>query len=305
MVQTRKSKKVLVGIVVAALGALLALGLVGCGGSGASSSSAASSTATSASSGASSSASESKTITVAAVPTPHAEILNDVVAPILEKDGYKLVVKEFSDYVLPNTVTEEGEVDANYFQHGPYLKNFNEEQGTHLASVASVHYEPFGLYAGKDKSVTSLDQLADGAKVAVPNDATNEARALLLLQDAGLIKLKDGAGLTATKADIAENPRSLDIVELEAAQTALSLQDVDIAAINSNYALEAGLNVAKDAIVTESADSEAAKTYANLLVVKEGNEKEPGIQALAKALNSSEVRDYITKTYEGAVVAIF
>ena len=302
MVQSRESKKVLVGVVVAALGALLALGLVGCGGSGASSSSA-SGTASSANSGASSS--ESKTITVAAVPTPHAEILNDVVAPILEKDGYKLVVKEFSDYVLPNTVTEEGEVDANYFQHGPYLKNFNEEQGTHLASVASVHYEPFGLYAGKDKSVTSLDQLADGAKVAVPNDATNEARALLLLQDAGLIKLKDGAGLTATKADIAENPRNLDIVELEAAQTALSLQDVDIAAINSNYALEAGLNVAKDAIVTESADSEAAKTYANLLVVKEGNENEPGIQALAKALNSSEVRDYITKTYEGAVVAIF
>lgn len=293
-----KNKKVLAGVVVAALGALLALGLVGCGGSGASSSA-----ASSANSGASSS--ESKTITVAAVPTPHAEILNDVVAPILEKDGYKLVVKEFSDYVLPNTVTEEGEVDANYFQHGPYLENFNKEQGTHLTSVASVHYEPFGLYAGKDKSVTSLDQLADGAKIAVPNDATNEARALLLLQDAGLIKLKDGAGLTATKADIAENPHNFDIVELEAAQTALALQDVDLAAINSNYALEAGLNVSKDAIATESADSEAAKTYANLLVVKEGNENEPGIQALAKALNSSEVRDYITKTYEGAVVAIF
>lgn len=294
-------KKVFAAVAVAAFGAVLAFGLVGCGGSGASSSSAASSA--SASSASASAATE--TITVAAVPTPHAEVLNDAVAPLLEKEGYKLVVKEFTDYVLPNTATEQGEVDANYFQHGPYLENFNEEQGTHLVDVASVHYEPFGLYAGKDKSLKSLDALPEGAKVAVPNDATNEARALLLLQDAGLIKLADGAGLKATKADIVENTRNLDIVELEAAQTALSLQDVDLAAINSNYALEAGLNVSKDAIATEKADSEAAKTYANLLVVKEGNENNPGIQALAKALNSDEVRDYITKTYEGAVVAIF
>jgi len=293
-------RKLIVSIAAAAFGALLALGLAGCG------SQSTSSSASAASSEASTSAASSlETITVAAVPTPHAEILNDVVAPILEEEGYNLVVKEFSDYVLPNTATEEGEVDANYFQHGPYLENFNAEQGTHLVSVVAVHYEPFGLYAGKDKSLTSLDDLPEGAKIAVPNDATNEARALLLLEDAGLIKLADGAGLTATKADIVENPRNLDIIELEAAQTALSLDDVDIAAINSNYALEAGLNVSKDAIVTESADSEAAQTYANLLVVKEGNEDSAAVQALAKALNSDEVRDYINKTYEGAVVPIF
>ena len=309
MTRTRPNKKLLIGIAIAALSALLAMGLVACGGS-ASSSSASSTDSAAASASASSSeaaaASASlETVTIAAVPTPHAEILNDVVAPILKDEGYELVVKEFSDYVLPNTATEEGEVDANYFQHGPYLDNFNEEQGTHLVSVAAVHYEPFGLYAGKDKSLASLDALPEGAKVAVPNDATNEARALLLLQDAGLIKLADGAGLTATKADIAENPHNFDIVELEAAQTALSLEDVDIAAINSNYALEAGLNVSKDAIAVEGADSEAAQTYANLLVVKEGNESAPAIQALAKALNSDEVRDYINNTYEGAVVPIF
>ena len=283
-----ENRKIVAAIAAAAFAAVLAFGLTACGSSGASSASA-----------------SLEIITVAAVPTPHAEVLNDAVAPLLEAEGYKLEVKEFTDYVLPNTATEQGEVDANYFQHKPYLDNFNDEQGTHLVDVVAVHYEPFGLYAGKDKSLASLDALPEGAKVAVPNDATNEARALLLLQDAGLIKLDESAGLTATKADIVENPRNLDIVELEAAQTALSLEDVDIAAINSNYALEAGLNVAKDAIVTEAADSEAAQTYANLLVVKEGNENNPGIQALAKALNSDEVRDYINNTYDGAVLPIF
>ena len=285
---TSENRKIVAAIAAAAFAAVLAFGLTACGSSGASSASA-----------------SLETITVAAVPTPHAEVLNDAVAPLLEAEGYKLEVKEFTDYVLPNTATEQGEVDANYFQHKPYLDNFNDEQGTHLVDVVAVHYEPFGLYAGKDKSLASLDALPEGAKVAVPNDATSEARALLLLQDAGLIKLDESAGLTATKADIVENPRNLDIVELEAAQTALSLEDVDIAAINSNYALEAGLNVAKDAIVTEAADSEAAQTYANLLVVKEGNENNPGIQALAKALNSDEVRDYINNTYDGAVLPIF
>ena len=291
-----ENRKIIAVLAAAAFAAVLAFGLTGCGSSGSSSASA----------DASGSAPASlETITVAAVPTPHAEVLNDAVAPLLEAEGYKLEVKEFTDYVLPNTATEQGEVDANYFQHKPSLDNFNDEQGTHLVDVVALHYEPFGLYAGKDKSLTSLDALPEGAKVAVPNDATNEARALLLLQDAGLIKLDESAGLTATKADIVENPRNLDIVELEAAQTALSLEDVDIAAINSNYALEAGLNVAKDAIVTEAADSEAAQTYANLLVVKEGNENNPGIQALAKALNSDEVRDYINNTYDGAVLPIF
>ena len=305
--------KIAATIAVAAFGAVLAFGLAGCGGSGGSSQQQASGgdesseapAAEAAAETAAEATEESTTITVAAVPTPHAEILNDVCAPILEEQGFELVVKEFTDYVLPNTATEEGEVDANYFQHVPYLDNFNAEQGTHLVSIVAVHYEPFGLYAGRDKSLTSLDDLPEGAKVAVPNDPTNEARALLLLQDAGLIKLDESAGLAATKADIVENPRNLDIIELEAAQTALSLEDVDIAAINSNYALEAGLNVSKDAIVTEAADSEAAQTYANVLVVKEGNENNPGIQALAAALNSDEVRDYINDTYEGAVLPIF
>ena len=288
-------------IAVAAFGAVLALGLAGCGGSSSAPAPATSGSDTSAPAAAES----SNTITVAAVPTPHAEILNDVCAPILAEQGYELVVKEFTDYVLPNTATEEGEVDANYFQHVPYLENFNAEQGTHLVSLVGVHYEPFGLYAGKDKSLTSLEALPEGAKVAVPNDPTNEARALLLLQDAGLIKINEAAGLAATKADIVENPRNLDIIELEAAQTALSLEDVDIAAINSNYAIEAGLNVAQDAIVTESADSEAAQTYANVLVVKEGNENNPAVQALVAALNSDQVRDYINNTYEGAVLPVF
>ena len=303
--------KIAATVAVAAFGAVLALGLAGCGGSGSSSSGGGEATDSSAPAESSAAAepaaepAELTTITVAAVPTPHAEILNDVCAPILAEQGYELVVKEFTDYVLPNTATDQDEVDANYFQHVPYLDNFNAEQGTHLVSIVAVHYEPFGLYAGKDKSLTSLDDLPEGAQVAVPNDPTNEARALLLLQDAGLITLDESAGLAATKADIVENPRNLDIIELEAAQTALSLQDVDIAAINSNYALEAGLNVATDAIVTESADSEAAQTYANVLVVKEGNENNPGIQALAAALNSDAVRDYINNTYEGAVLPIF
>lgn len=239
---------------------------------------------------------------MAAVPTPHAEVLADAVAPILKEQGYDLQVKEFNDYVQPNTATEQGEVDANYFQHGPYLENFNKEQGTHLVSVAAVHYEPFGLYPGRTKS---LDQLADGAIIAVPNDATNEARALLLLEQAGLIKLNPAAGITATKADIAENPKNLDIRELEAATVPNVLADVDIAAINSNYALEANLNVSKDALVTEDPNGTAAQTYANLLVVKQGNENDPGIQALAKALNSDAVRTYINDNYEGAVLPIF
>ena len=294
--------KIAATLAVAAFGAVLAIGLAGCGGSSPAPSGGSSAPADSSAAPASG---ELQTITVAAVPTPHAEILNDVCKPILAEQGYDLVVKEFTDYVLPNTATEEGEVDANYFQHVPYLDDFNKEQGTHLVSIVGVHYEPFGLYAGKDKSLKNLDDLPEGAKVAVPNDPTNEARALLLLQEAGLIKLDASAGLAATKADIVENPRNLDIIELEAAQTALSLEDVDIAAINSNYALEAGLNVANDAIAVESAEGEAAQTYANVLVVKEGNENNPAVVAFAEALNSDAVRDYINNTYEGAVLPVF
>lgn len=246
--------------------------------------------------------SNDKKITVAAVPTPHAEVLTNAVAPILEKEGYTLEVKEFTDYVQPNTVTEQGEVDANYFQHGPYLENFNSEQGTHLVSVASVHFEPMGVYS---KKITDLKSISDGATVAVPNDATNEARALLLLQQEGLITLKDGVGVNATVNDITSNPKNLTIKELEAANVPNVVDDVDVACINGNYAIAAGFKVNTDALAVESASSDAAKTYANLLVCKEGNENSDKIQALAKALNSDEVRDYINNNYQGAVVPVF
>lgn len=272
----------------AAAGVLAAGVLAGCSGSNSGSSSNASS--------------DDKTITVAASPTPHAEILNNAVADQLKEQGYTLNVKEFTDYVQPNTVTEEGEVDANYFQHQPYLNSFNEEKGTHLVSVEAIHFEPFGLYAGK---TATLDALADGATVAVPNDTTNEARALLLLQQEGLIKLADGAGITATTKDIVENPKNLKIQELEAANIPNALADVDIACINGNYAQAAGLSVDKDALAVEAADSLAADTYANVLVVKDGNQNSEKIQALAKALKSDAVRDYINKTYDGAVVPVF
>ena len=245
---------------------------------------------------------DDKKITVGASPTPHAEILNGPVKEVLAEQGYELVVTEFTDYILPNTATEQGEVDANYFQHEPYLKSFNEENGTHLVPVCAVHYEPFGIYPG---NVATLEEVSDGAKVAVPNDTTNEARALLLLQQEGLIKLADGAGITATAKDIVENPKNLQIKELEAANIPNALKDVDIACINGNYAQAAGLSVEKDALAVEATDSLAAETYANVLVVKDGNQDSEKIQALAKALKSDAVRDFINKTYEGAVVPVF
>jgi len=240
-------------------------------------------------------------ITVAASPTPHAEIL-EVAKEVLAKDGYELEITEFVDYVQPNLVVEQGELLANYFQHQPYLDDFNVQNDTHLVTVAAIHYEPLGIYPGK---TASLADLAEGAQVAVPNDTTNEARALLLLETNGLIKIDPAAGLSATKNDIIENPLNLEIVELEAAQLARSLQDVDIAVINGNYAIEAGLNASSDALAKEEKDSLAATTYANILVVKEGNENNEGIQALAKALQSDEVRTFIEETYQGAVVAMF
>lgn len=240
------------------------------------------------------------TITVAASPSPHAEIL-EVAKEVLAEQGINLDIKVFNDYVIPNTATESGEVDANYFQHTPYLNDFNEENGTHLVSVAAIHYEPFGIYAGK---TASLDALADGAKVSVPNDTTNEARALLLLEAQGLIKLKDGAGLKATKLDIVENPKNLDIQEIEAAQLPRTLSDVDIAVINGNYAIDAGLKVS-DALAVEAQDSEAAKTYANVLVVKDGNQDNENIKALVSALESDKVKEFIEQKYDGAVVPMF
>ena len=230
---------------------------------------------------------------MAASPTPHAVILNDAVAPLVEKAGYKLEVVEFTDYVLPNTATEDGEVDANYFQHVPYLNQFNVENGTHLVSVAGVHIEPMSAYAGK---TASLDELADGATVAVPNDTTNEARALLLLQTAGLIELNDPTDLAATPKDIKSNPKNLQFKEVEAATVPTVLQDVDIAVINTNYAI--GANLSKDLVlVTESADS----PYVNIVVVKEGNESSEKTKVLVDAISSQEVKDYIAANFEDIV----
>lgn len=240
-----------------------------------------------------------ETVTVAASSAPHAEILEQI-KDILKDEGYDLQIKVMDDYVTPNTAVEGGDVDANYFQHQPYLDQFNEENGTHIVSVAKVHYEPFGIYAGTS---SSLD-LADGAKVAVPNDATNEARALQLLAANGLITLKDGAGLTATTKDITNNPKNLDIVEMEAALLPSVLSEVDVAVINGNYAISAGLKVS-EALATEDPDSEAAQTFANILAVKEGNENEDKIVALKNALLSDTVKNFITDNYDGAVVAIF
>ena len=241
---------------------------------------------------------EKGTIKVAASATPHAEILEEA-KPILEKEGWDLEVTVFDEYVQPNLVVESGDFDANYFQHIPYLDNFNEEQGTHLVNAGGIHYEPFGIYPG---TKASLDELADGDSIAVPNDTTNEARALLLLQDNGIITLKEGAGLTATKNDIVENPYNVDIVELEAAQVPRVKDEVAFMVLNGNYALEAGFSVAKDAIAYEKADSEAAKTYVNVIAVKEGNENSDKIKALVEVLTSQEIKDYINNTYDGAVI---
>ena len=244
---------------------------------------------------------ETKKIVIGASPSPHADILK-VAKKELKKEGYELEIKEYSDYVQPNTALESGDLDANYFQHKPYLDDFNKQKKTHLVSAGTIHYEPFGIFPGKTKT---LKALKNGATVAVPNDTTNEARALLLLQDQGLIKLKDGAGLTATKKDIVENKKDLAIKEIEAAQIPRSLKDVDIAVVNGNYALEAGLKVNKDALATEDADSIGAKTYGNVVAVKKGNEKTDATKALIKALKSDTVKKYIIDKYDGAVVRLF
>lgn len=243
-------------------------------------------------------AEEKGTITVAASATPHAEILEQA-APLLAAEGWDLEVTVFDDYIQPNLVVESGDFDANYFQHIPYLENFNEEQGTHLVNVGGIHYEPFGIYPG---TKSSLDEVAEGDVIAVPNDTTNEARALLLLADNGIITLKDGAGLTATVKDIEENPYDVEILELEAAQVSRVKDEVAFVVLNGNYALEAGFSVAKDSIAYEKSDSEAAKTYVNIIAVKEGNENSEGVKALVDVLTSEEIRNYINETYDGAVI---
>ena len=241
---------------------------------------------------------ENKTIKVAASATPHAEILEYAKTALKEK-GYDLEVTIFDDYVKPNEVVESEEFDANYFQHEPYLNSFNEEKGTHLVIAGKIHYEPFGIYPGTKKS---LDDIADGDTIAVPNDTTNEARALLLLQDNGIIKLKDGAGINATVNDIEENPHNIEIVELEAAQVARVVDETSFVVLNGNYALQAGFSVSKDALAYETSDSEAAKTYVNVIAVKEGNENNEAIKALVDVLKSDDVKKYINDTYDGAVL---
>lgn len=237
-------------------------------------------------------------ITVAASTTPHAEILA-AAAPILEQQGYKLEVTEFEDYVQPNLVVESGEFDANYFQHVPYLDSFNEEQGTHLVDAGDIHYEPFGIYPGTKGDLAAIE---NGDAIAIPNDTTNEARALLLLQDNGLLTLKDDAGLTATVNDIVDNPYDIEFVELEAAQVARVVNEVAFVVLNGNYALEAGYSVGQDSIAYEASDSIAAQTYVNIIAVKEGNENDPKIEALVEALKSDEIQNFIESTYDGAVV---
>ena len=242
---------------------------------------------------------ESKgTIKIAASATPHAEILEQV-KPILAEQGWELDVTVFDDYVQPNLVVESGEFDANYFQHIPYLNSFNEEQGTHLVNAGGIHYEPFGIYPGTKSDLSTLES---GDVIAVPNDTTNEARALLLLQDNGILTLKDGVGLEATVRDIVDNPYDITIQELEAAQVPRVKDEVAFAVMNGNYAMEAGFSVSKDAVAYEKSDSEAAQTYVNVIAVKEGNENNEGIKALIEALKSDAIVDYINNTYDGGVI---
>ena len=275
------------------LGLTLCLSLAACGGDSAADSGAADTGA--AEEGGDSG--ETVTLTVAASPTPHAVILEQCV-PILAEQGIDLVINQYSDYVVPNTAVEDGDEDANYFQHLPYLEEFNETRGTHLVSVAGVHIEPMGIYAGR---VESLEDLPDGAVIGIPNDPTNEGRALLLLEAQGLITLDDSSNLSATPNNIVDNPKNLQFEEIEAQTLPSSRPDLDLAVINSNYALGAGLNPTTDALAIESSDS----PYVNVLVVKEGNEDNAAVQALVEALHSDAIRDFITEEFDGAVVPAF
>lgn len=240
-------------------------------------------------------AKDDKTITVGATPVPHAEIL-EVIKPELKKQGYELKIKVFNDYVIPNTAVNDGELDANFFQHTPYLVKFNKDKGTKLVKTVGVHLEPMGVYS---KKIKSLKELKKGDKVSIPNDPTNESRALDVLATSGLIKLKDTP--FKTPLDITDNPKNLKFTELDAAQLPRTLQDVTISVINTNYALNAGLNPTKDALAIESKES----PYVNIVVVKEGNENSPKIKALDKAINSNSVKKFIETKYKGAIVPAF
>ena len=272
------------------LTAALAFGAVGCG----------STTTNETADEATTTTAEGATIVVGASPSPHAEILK-AAQPLLAEKGITLEIKEFTDYVQPNLALNTGDLDANYFQHQPYLDQFNADNDMDLVALGAVHYEPMGIFAGNSSALAALP---DGAKVGVPNDATNEARALLLLESNGLIKLKEDAGVAATKLDIVENPHNLEIVEMEAAQLPLSLGSLDIAVINGNYALSGGLSIS-DALAIEEADSLAAETYQNVVAVRNGDETRPELQTLIEVLNSQEIADYINETFEGAVAPVF
>lgn len=274
-------KKSILSVVLAGI---VTIGLVGCGGTN---------------NAASKDSKNDKVIKIGVTPKPHKEIV-EIAKPLLEKEGYKVEITEFNDYVQPNTAVSEGSLDANFFQHTPYLKEQNQSKGFKLVSVGAVHLEPMGLYS---KKIKSLDELKDGASIAVPNDPSNEARALKLLAGKGIIKLKDGE--LVTPKDITENKKNLKFTELEAAAVPRSIDDVDAAVINGNYAIESKFNPTKDAIIIEDKNSEAAKPYANIIVVKEGNEKQEKIQALVKALTSPEVKAFIEKEYNGAVIPVF
>lgn len=273
---------------VAAAAAALSLGLTACG--------TASDPAAKSNSGAK--ADESKALVVAASPTPHADILGYIKDNLAKKAGLNLEVKEFTDYVLPNTATENGQVDANFFQHKPYLDDFNKKNKTHIVPVVNVHLEPLGLYSKKSKDIKEIKA---GQTVAVPNDTTNEGRALKLLADNGLITLEDGAGTDAKLSDIKDS-KGLKFKELEAATLPRALNDVDAAVINGNYAIEADLKPAQDSLALEKADG---NPYANFLAVKEGNEKDARVKKLAKLLNSPEVKKFIDDKYAGSIVAAF
>lgn len=244
-------------------------------------------------------AAELTVLKVGTSPAPHAEILEQV-KPVLAEQGIDLQIVEFTDYVIPNKALDAGDIDANYFQHFPYLENFNAENGTDLVSAAAIHFEPLGVYPGK---TASLDALADGATIAVPNDPTNEARALLLLQKLGYIKLTEGAGLEATPLDITENTKNLKFQELEAAQLPNVLPDVDLAVINGNYAVGAG--IVDTVLTTEDKDSEAAQEFANIVAVRTGDESRDDIQKLVAALQSDETAAFITEKYSGTVIPVF
>lgn len=273
-----------------AIGCLVAVALVGCGSDDKEEPQTSNGSTTS----------ETQVIRVGATPAPHADVLAEI-KDVLAEDGYELEVVEYSDYVQPNVALSQGDLDANYFQHITYLEEYNEEKGTDLVSAAGIHFEPLCIYPGK---TTNLDDLPDGAQIAVPNDTTNEARALLLLEDLGYITLEEGAGLTATKNQIVDNPKNLDIVEAEAATLPRILEDVDLAVINGNYAISAGLD-AKTSLAGEENTSEAADKYVNVVAVQPSEQNSEKTQALVKALQSEKVKTFIEATYEGAVIPLF